>query len=239
MKYLRKFETKEEFEATIFDENNTPNVSYCEEDESMKYIDKIDSYNGYEYVDLGLPSGLKWAKCNVGAKNPEDAGLYFQWGDPHGYANATEHTFDWENYKWSIDGSSSNFSKYNTVGATLDLEDDAARANMGGLWRMPTAAEIDELIDNANWDWTTNYEDTGKAGYIVKSKTNGNSIFMPVTGYYDVSSLDFFWTDGAYWSSSQYSDDSNGGYGMPFGSDYLWRDYYDRCLGFSVRGVAE
>ena len=94
----------------------------------------------YKAIDLGLPSGILWADRNIGAATPEDAGLYFQWGDTQGYT--TEQVgdgeglkaFSWADYKFSIDGSSSNFSKYNASDSktVLDLEDDAARVNMGG-----------------------------------------------------------------------------------------------------------
>ena len=112
----------------------------------------------YEYVDLGLQSGLLWAKCNVGANTEEEAGLYFQWGDTQGYTaeqigdGEGQKAFAWSDYKFSIDGSSTNLSKYNeTDGKTvLDPEDDGVRANMGGDWRMPTYEEYKELYDNTD-----------------------------------------------------------------------------------------
>lgn len=114
--------------------------------------------NEHEYVDLGLPSGNLWAKYNVGATSEEEAGLYFQWGDTQGYT--AEQVGDGEglkafrqtDYKWSVDGSSTNFSKYNASdGKTvLDPEDDAAHVNMGGNWRMPTFEEYKELCFNTD-----------------------------------------------------------------------------------------
>lgn len=190
-------------------------------------------------VDLGLPSGLKWANMNVGATDETDPGFYFAWGETEGYAGDAGHNFAWSNYKWSVGGSSSNFSKYNSTGATLDLEDDAARANLGGSWRMPTAAEIDELINNTTCTWTTNYEGTGKAGYIVKSKTNSNQIFMPAAGYCGGSSLDDFGSFGFYWSSSKYLDDYSCGGTLRFTSYYSSKNYLHRYYGFSVRAVCE
>ena len=190
-------------------------------------------------IDLGLPSGLKWAAGNVGAKNPQDPGLYFAWGETEGYAGNAGHNFAWANYKWSVGGSSSNFSKYNSTGVTLDLEDDAAHVNLGGSWRMPTTTEIDELINNTTRTWTTNYEGTGVAGYIVKSKTNSNQIFMPAAGYCGDSSLYYFGSDGYYWSSSQSAGYSSNGFGLGFDSGSFNRDGYGRFYGFSVRGVCE
>ena len=103
-----------------------------------------------KYVDLGLPSHTLWAKSNVGAEKETDNGLYFQWGDIQGYS--ADQTFNWENYKWSIDGSATNFSKYNTTDnkSVLDLEDDAARVIMGGNWQMPTYDDLNELYQNTD-----------------------------------------------------------------------------------------
>ena len=112
----------------------------------------------YNFVDLGLPSGLLWADRNIGATTPEDAGLFFQWGDTVGYTAEQVGNgeglkyFNWSDYKFSIDGSSSNFSKYNDsdVKSFLDLEDDAAHVLMGGNWRMPTQDDFHELISNTD-----------------------------------------------------------------------------------------
>ena len=112
----------------------------------------------YKTIDLGLPSGLLWAKCNVGASTPEETGLFFQWGDTQGYTaeqvgnGEGKKAFSWADYKWSVDGSSSNFSKYNATDSktVLDLEDDAVRANMGVNWRMPTLEEYKELFLNTD-----------------------------------------------------------------------------------------
>ena len=100
-------------------------------------------FNGHDYVDLGLPSGTLWATCNVGASKASDYGLYFQWGDTQGYTagqvgygeGQKKFADDWNDYKF---GASPNFTKYTSTGATLDLEDDAANASMGGDWHMPT-----------------------------------------------------------------------------------------------------
>ena len=112
----------------------------------------------YDYVDLGLPSQLKWAKCNIGANSEEEAGLYFQWGDTQGYTAEQVgngeglKAFDWGDYKFSIDGNKWDFSKYNESDrkVVLDPEDDAAHVNMGGNWRMPTFEEYNELCLNTD-----------------------------------------------------------------------------------------
>ncbi len=123
------------------------------------------------YVDLGL--SIKWGTCNIGAKNPEDFGNFYQWGDV-----ATKESYDWDTYKYGTDRT--NLEKYNVKdGKTvLDPEDDAAIVNLGEGWRMPTPAEIKELVDNCTWEWTTV---NNVKGYKVTAK-NGNSIFLPAAG---------------------------------------------------------
>ncbi len=144
----------------------------------------------YDYVDLGLPSGLKWATSNVGAANPWDYGDYFAWGETVGYgksdpSNAHNKSYTggstvktyyfWDTYKYCSGTSSKTLTKYNystsygTVDNkyTLDLSDDAARVNMGGSWRMPTYDEQRELINNCYWEWTSSYSGKGVEGYIV------------------------------------------------------------------------
>ena len=127
----------------------------------------------YEYVDLGLPSGTLWAKCNVGAETETDYGLKFAWGETE-----PKSSYSWSNYKW---GTAQNLTKYNsTDGKTvLDLEDDAAHVNMGGDWRMPTIAEMDELFGNTNHHYTENYNDSGKDGEVFTK--NGQTLFIPKT----------------------------------------------------------
>mgnify|MGYP006344793279 FL=1 len=96
--------------------------------------------NGFEYVDLGLPSGTLWAIMNVGAKKPSDFGLYFQWGDTKGYSKeqvGEGKEFNWKDYKWNPSCDGKTFTKYASIGTSLSLEDDAAHFNMGGDWHMP------------------------------------------------------------------------------------------------------
>ncbi|MBQ5826344.1 MAG: hypothetical protein IIW46_02555 [Bacteroidaceae bacterium] len=159
----------------------------------------LDEMDGHEYVDLGL--SVKWATCNVGADSPEDYGDYFAWGE-----TSPKSTYDWSTYKW-CKGAYDNLTKYNTNSGfgtvdnknQLDLSDDAARANWGGSWRMPTDEEFIELGEKCSWKRTTQ---NGVKGYKVTSKTNGNSIFLPAAGDRIGSSLDDAGSCGSYWSSS-------------------------------------
>ena len=206
--------------------------------------------NGHDYVDLGLPSGIKWATCNVGTSKPENYGSYFAWGetvgDPYieGKTSGYSKSFDWSTYKY-CNGSSTTMTKYCTDSSygtvdnktTLELSDDAARANWGGRWRIPTETEINELLNNCAWTWTTQ---NGVYGYKVTGKKSGytdKSIFLPAAGYRYNGILNNAGSDGYYWSSSLNSNFSSSAYGLYFYSSGRNRDYYDRFYGHSVRPV--
>ena len=195
--------------------------------------------NGHEYVDLGL--SVKWATCNVGASTPEGYGYYFAWGETQ-----TKSTYNESTYKWcNGNGSYDTLTKYNTNSSygtvdnktTLDLSDDAARANWGGSWRMPTSAEQDELRSNCTWTWTSQ---NGVNGYKVTSKSNGNSIFLPAAGYRNGSSLNHAGSYGNYWSSSLCTGSPIQAYDLYFNSSYVgWYFTIFRDPGFSVRPVCQ
>ena len=192
-----------------------------------------------EYVDLGLPSGTLWATCNVGASKPSDVGLYFQWGDTQGYTAdqvGKDKQFNWADYKWSIDGSSSNFSKYTTPGASLELADDAANANMGGSWHMPSPQQIRELINETTNTWTTQ---DGINGRLFKSKTDKTkSIFIPAAGSAWYGSLIGSGDCGYVWSSVLSTGVVDDGQSLNFISvGASLSDSHGRGYGFSVRGV--
>jgi len=200
---------------------------------------------GVEAVDLGLPSGTKWANMNVGAKKVENYGLYFAWGETVGYTSDTSdrRSFDWDYYKW-CNGSSTTLTKYCTSSSygtvdnktVLDLEDDAAYMNWGSAWRMPTRAEIKELIDNTTSTWTTV---NGVKGRRFTSKTNGNSIFLPAAGYRWYSDLYDAGSYGRYWSSSLESGPYYA-YDLNFNSGYVfWNSLDYRDNGRPVRPVRQ
>ena len=195
-----------------------------------------------EAVDLGLPSGLKWASCNVGANAPEEYGDYFAWGAT---APQESNYYYWDTCPFCTGGEwdEAQFSKYNTSSnngpidnnTVLDPEDDAAAVNWGGSWRMPTIEEWQELLDECTWTWTTQ---NGVSGRLVTG-SNGNSIFLPAAGYRFNTFLNSAGSIGDYWSSSLYTDIPYGAYHVYFKSGNCdWRDYY-RCRGQSVRPVSE
>ena len=188
----------------------------------------------YEYVDLGLPSGLKWAKCNVGAKKETDYGDYFMWG------SAEPNTADdciWATYKHG-NGSYNTPTKYNTDGkTTLDPEDDAATQIMGGDWRMPTDNDFQELLDNTTIEWVTDFNGSGVNGRKFIG-SNGNYIFIPASGSRSVSSFRSQGYDGYIWSSSLNASNPNYAWYLGFFWDYCGMGHYGRrCVGFVVRGV--
>lgn len=214
--------------------------SACEVDDKINFVP--ESYtssngteNGHEYVNLGL--SVKWATCNVGASSPEEYGDYFAWGEIE-----PKEVYDWSTYKY---GPYDSLTKYNTDSSygtvdnktTLDLSDDAARANWGGNWRMPTDTEILELIDNCTWTWTTQ---NGVYGCKVTSYKNGKSIFLPATGWRIDSGLHDAGSYGHYWSSSLCTANTFEAYVLV--SYYLsgvgvYRGSIGRSFGLSVRPV--
>ncbi len=207
---------------------------------TLEVVVKAPQPGEHGYVDLGLPSGLKWATCNVGANTPEEYGYYFAWGEVE-----PKTTYDWSTYKYgtSYDQLTKycNNSSYGKDGFTdnktvLDPEDDAATVNWGGAWRMPTKAEQDELRNNCTWNWTTQ---NGVNGYKVTGP-NGNSIFLPAAGYMYEGALSSAGSDGDYWSSSLYTDYPYYAYVVYFNSDDVgWSHYGYRYYGLSVRPVCQ
>ena len=187
--------------------------------DSIGFVDVNNSVDGHEWVDLGLPSGTKWATCNVGADFPEDYGDYFAWGE-----TTTKYSFTSSNYKYSTSNPT-----------TLPLDRDAAYNNWGTSWRMPTNAEFSELVDNCTWTWITQ---NGVEGYKATSKINGNSIFLPVAGYRYGSDWSNAGFGGDYWSSSRYTGNSDEAYYCLFFPNIPGRSSYTyRSIGQSVRPV--
>ena len=160
--------------------------------------------NGFEYVDLGLPSGTMWATCNVGATKPEDEGLLFQWGRVDGYKYGDiNHKFR-TNTQNLEDGSKSEYIPITSSGNTykvndiLDLADDAAHVNMGGDWMMPNQTQYSEMFNN-----TTRKVETinGVKGMLFTSKINNKQLFIPFVGYWYNGSFTGSGANALVWSS--------------------------------------
>lgn len=212
-------------------------------------------------VDLGLPSGTLWAPWNIGANSAGEAGAYFAWGEVQGgkdkkyttykYQPNTYWWFDWYhefsdwNYvlKYEInDGQTQEdwYFKSRFVGdgkRTLDNEDDAARVNWGGSWRMPTTAEFKELVMMCKWEWKEawEYEGAEYSGYLVTSYGNGNSIFLPAAGMWLDS---FYGGEGCYWTSELSATDTSSANYLYF--SYRHRDADGNChrtMGLPIRAV--
>ena len=194
-----------------------------------------------EYVDLGLPSGTLWATCNVGASEPEEYGDYFAWGE-----TKPKSMYNWSTYKW-CNGSSTTMTKYCTRSdygyngftdnlTELEPEDDAATANWGSGWKMPSRDQIQELYNSSytTSEWT---HVNGVYGLKVTSKSNGNSIFLPAAGDRYGTSFGYARSYGYYWSRSLLTSYSYSAYYLYFSSGKRSWDYRNRDYGQSVRAV--
>ena len=191
---------------------------------------KIDC-NWHRYVDLGLPSGLLWATCNIGAKESWESGLYFSWGNVDGHAKDSGYDF----------GTSNDGPYASTSGASLTGDIpvnptyDAARANLGGSWRIPTVSEFKELRNNCTSVWTTQ---NGVSGRIFTSKINGNSVFFPAAGLC-IESTTINDGNAGYYRSSSLNSHTNSR--IMFLNRYeLFADSIDdRFIGISIRPVLD
>ena len=192
----------------------------------------------HEYVDLGLPSGLLWATCNVGADSPEEYGDYFAWGEtqPKNY-------YECGTYQYYHNGDESQLTKYCTDAtygyngfvdnqSTLLPEDDAATVNWGSNWRMPTEAEWEELFHNTPYIWTTQ---SGVVGMLFTAN-NGNSIFFPAAGSRIYDDLFYEGENSSNWSSSVYTD-SRQVWSSSFSASHCDTAHGGRFWGRPVRAV--
>ena len=195
------------------------------------YSPATGTSNGYGYVDLGL--SVKWATCNVGATSPEEYGNYYAWGETTTKSNYS--SSNCATYGLSI--SELQSQGYIDGEGNLTPQYDAATVNWGGDWRMPTRAELNELLNNCTWTCTTV---NGVKGYNVRGP-NGNSIFLPAAGYRYGSSLYDAWSSGNYWSSTpfEYYDDFYHAYYLDFnsGNHRVLGNYL--IYGYSLRSILE
>lgn len=171
-------------------------------------------------IDLGLPSGTKWACCNVGASSPEGYGGYYAWGETE-----EKDSYDSANYYWENEGSNISGTSY-----------DVAHVKWGGSWRMPTLDEIIELGTKCFWEWTTF---NGVSGYKVTG-SNDNYIFLPASGSRFGTEVYSRGLGGFYWSGSPGEEGRSGAYHLGFGSSVYSYYYDDGCYcGRTVRPVTE
>ena len=239
------------FEAIISDLNASTSYTIVAwlkpTPESTPILGNPSTYTTYpsgDWVDLGLPSGLLWASCNLGATSPDGYGEYYAWGELQPKSN-----YKWENYNYGnaynqltkyCNDSSYGFNGYTDNLTTLEPTDDAVINNLGNGARIPTKAEWEEMVSNTTHIWTTK---NGIEGWRYTAP-NGNSIFMPAAGS-KTSGVFYVGIMGHYWSSTLVTNGT-------FGPDCAWQLGYDitqpdanlhhmspssRCIGFSVRAV--
>lgn len=201
---------------------------------------KNDNKTTEEWVDLGLPSGLLWASCNLGANTPEGYGNYYAWAE-----TATKEVYTWSTYHYcTVDDRDSlqTLTKYNTSEAygavdnltLLQASDDATTQALGNGARIPTKEEWEELLNNTTSEWTTQ---NGVNGYKFTA-SNGKSIFLPAAGSFNESELIVAGEYGFYWSASLYTDDPSDAWSFSFQSEgHRIGSFGYRTDGQSVRPV--
>lgn len=204
-------------------------------------------------VDLGL--SVRWAAWNVGASAAGEVGYYLAWGE-----TKPKSEYSWASYTLMADGGSGweHINKYQTsdgqtsadwfnsagtfIGdglATLQSSDDAASVNWGGVWRMPTQAEMQELAEKCTWEWKDEDEcgNGVPAGYVITG-TNGNTIFLPAAGYMADAQTFTFGQSGYYWSSNLYTGNTGMACALTFAPDYTDQaNHTRRHIGMTVRPV--
>lgn len=189
-----------------------------------------------EAIDLGLPSGIKWASFNVGATRPEEYGGFYAWGETE-----EKEDYSWETYKW-CNGSYDTMTKYCASSpygiaddkTILDLEDDVAHVKWGSNWRMPTTEQQKELLDECTWEWTAL---NNVNGYKVTGP-NGNSIFLPATGVYIGTDV-YYIGEGYFWACSLNYGGSDLARYVAFNGDGYICYSINRSYGIAVRPVCE
>lgn len=197
----------------------------------------VQPSQGLTAVDLKLPSGVKWGSCNLGAANPEDAGNYYAWGE----ITPKNQNFDWSHYLWSNGNYLKKYNLHSAYGyngyvdniSVLQLSDDAANASLGGQWRMPTRAEVEELLNYCDWSLTIK---GGSYGFVFSR--GGNSIFIPASGYNTGSYVANQNTTGHYWTSTLRNEHSKYAMFLAFGTNLSPEvGFGERCYGNTIRPV--
>lgn len=203
-------------------------------------------HNNFEYVDLGLPSGIKWAKCNVGATHDYLYGYCFSWGETeykYRYENSTYKYAEEEIIHTTVRGfacelKSYKMTKYNKDDglSKLELTDDAARENMQGRWCLPTVKDFNELLEHTTVQWLENYKGR-TAGCLFTSKQNGNTLFLPAAGYIEGDGVFSDEETGYYWTADVCPYDDNTAWYLKFIGAHLQMRTHYRIHGCTVRAV--
>ena len=206
--------------------NNIVTMLYNGTDWDVTNIqDRTQGSDSDDFVDLGLPSGTKWAKANLGGTNPQDLGQYFSWGNVTGHAKDSGYDFSQTTYNGTtgagLMGGLSTSSSY-----------DAARSIKGYPWRIPTYDDFLELLSYCRAQWTSV---SGQAGMRFTSNINGNSIFLPAAGIYNGSTLQNLGTNGNYWAATLYY--ATVACNLYFNSTNVYMNSNARCNGVPVRAV--
>ncbi len=194
--------------------------------------------DGHRFVDLQLPSRVLWAETNVGAGEVTDFGGLYSWGETTENADCSQ-----EHYRYGADFE--KMTKYNAQDkkTVLDASDDAATANWGKDCRTPTEAEFTELADTANCTWTWVTKVTARkdtvAGYEVKSRRNGNAIFLPAAGARNGKDIVLRGENGMYWTGTADRNQSGNAACVSFYFANYSRYMNARYMGGSVRPVAD
>ena len=207
--------------------------------DTIENIRKLVGVDSSKYVDMGLPSGTLWAKCNLGATSETGYGWYFSWGNPDAHPQGAGYNFDQTTY---------NATPAASIDGNLTMAQDAASMILGQSWRMPSKEQFGELFDTTYIDYVdadgnvitatdkrTRYNSV--VGLLIRSKSNGNILFIPAAGWYDGTSLQSEGGAGFYWASSYYS--ASMAYHLLYGSGSIYPQNYSRSrkFGFSIRPV--
>lgn len=238
MKHLRLFETETAFEA---EKANLPEpwVALANDVEKIYFGESGEPQPTIEFVDLGLPSGKKWMKYNLGATSETEYGDYYMWGS---VTPNTDTVCDWEHAPFNNGASSFDSTYFNAHksewldGDVLKPEYDAVYQATGGQAHMPTKEDFEELTANTTSTWTSV---NGVDGNLFTSKTNGNQMFIPASGLRRDSSV-YYQVDIAYlWGSTLFTYSPTFVWGLDFSSGGIKVNYLHRYNGFCVRGVKD
>lgn len=226
------------FFKRLFGKDETENKQSVKEEKRSE----TQGIDGHEYIDLGLPNGVVWATCNLGANEPEEHGLYIQWGNAE-LPKVLNPDYSPLNMPFYSNGLLTKYNTQSQCGAVdnrVVLHDlnDAASRNWSTRWHIPTKENFKELIIHCTWEWK---QQKGVNGYLVTSKINGNSLFFPTTGLSMAKSIKDANTTGCYWTSSLHVNEPLGAWGLDFserqsGMDMLYR--VPRFIGMAIRPVS-